>query len=323
MQSLHSAPSHGDYYVVTHDVAHRLQSFRSATLEVPRQNDPMFNDFHAGLQEKMQQALVGVSVHTVHIDDLARMIWEKVRHRVGDRLVVSTCAEIVSTLNGGSQVLNINRLFDGKGELIGYGPRPGCESLARQLDELATHAGERSVFLMEEGAYSGGTIRFVLRQLHERGVEVSTLVVGFCTPATRDNIKEVFDGELIVINEIGELVDWITDHDLIPFTPGCGRVLEEKTADGSVCAFPYILPFGRMEEWTSLPEDIAREVSKFCLEASVGFFDGFSKSNGTAITIRDLKDSYPAVPIPVGDGEIPSLDTEVVGFLRAVRGKLG
>ncbi|MCE9585695.1 phosphoribosyltransferase [Candidatus Uhrbacteria bacterium] len=322
MQSLHSAPSHGDYYVVTHDVAQRLQSFRSATLDVPRQNDPMFDDFHAGLQEKMQQALVGVSVHTVHIDDLARTIWEKVKHRVGDRLVVSTCSEIISVLNRGSRTLNINRLFDSRGELVGHGPRPGCESLARQLDDLASAAGNRSVFLIEEGAYSGGTIRFVLRQLHERGVEVSTLVMGFCTPKTRDYIKEVFDGEIIVINEIGELVDWITDHDLIPFTPGCGRVMEEKTPEGCVCAFPYILPFGRMEEWTSLPEDIARGISRFCLEASIRFFDGFSKSDGSALTIRDLVDSYPAVPIPVGNGEIPSLDAEVVGFLRAVRGRL-
>lgn len=323
MQSLHSArPSHGDYYVVTHDVAQRLQSFRSETLEVPRQNDPMFDEFHRGLQEKVQQALAGVAVHTVHIDDLARTIWEKVKHGVGDRLVVSTCAEIISTLNGGSQVLNINRLFDSRGELIGYGPRPGCESLTRQLDELAIKAGDRSVFLMEEGAYSGGTIRFVLQQLRERRVEVSTLVMGFCTPVTRDHIKDVFDGEIIVINEIGELVDWITDHDLIPFTPGCGRVLEGKTPEGCVCAFPYILPFGRMEEWTSLPEDVAREVSRFCLGASIGFFGRFSKGDGTPLLIRDLVASFPAVPIPVGIGEIPSLDTDVVNFLKAVLGKL-
>lgn len=322
MQSLHSAPSRGDYYVVTHDVAQRLQLFRSATLQVPLQHDPMFDEFHRQLQEKMQQALVGVSVHTLHIDDLARSIWEKVKYRVGDRLVVSTCAEIISVLNRGSQVLNVNRLFDDNGNLVGYGPRPGSESLARQLDDIASVAGERSVFLIEEGAYSGGTIRFVLRQLHERGVEVSTLVLGFCTPKTRDYIKEVFDGEIVVINEIGELVDWITDHDLIPFTPGCGRVREEKTLEGCVCAFPYIMPFGRMEEWTSLPEDIAVNVSKLCLEASIGFYSEFSKSNGTALTIRDLVDSYPAVPIPIGDGEIPSLDAEVVGFLRAVLGRL-
>lgn len=315
-------PAHGDYYVVTHDVAQRLQSFRSATLAVPRQNDSMFEEFHRGLQEKMQSALVGVSVHTVHIDDLARTIWEKVKHRVGDRLVVSTCAEIISTLNGGSRALNINRLFDGTGELVGYGPRPGCEPLTRQLDVLAAQAGDRSVFLMEEGAYSGGTIRFVLQQMQERGVEVSTLVMGFCTPATREHIEEVFTGEIIVINEIGELVDWITDHDLIPFTPGCGRMLEEKTPEGCVCAFPYILPFGRMEEWTSLPEDIALEISKFCLEASIGFFGGFRKSDGASVTIRDLLDNHPAVPIPVGMGEIPALETEIVGFLLRAREKL-
>ncbi len=325
MQSPRSArPSHGDYYVVTHDVATRLQVFRSAILTVPQQDDPIFENFHRQLHEKMQTALVNVTVHTIHIGELARTMWEKVAHLIGDRMVVSTCSEIVA-FQTESFTLNVNRLFDGQGELVGYGSRPGCESMEAQFGNLIAKAAGKSIVLAEEGAFTGGTIRFVLQELKARGADVSMLVVGFCAPTICNYIRESFVGELVVINEVGELVDWITDHDLIPFTPGCGRVREEKTEDGNICAYPYILPFGKMGEWTSLSEDIALELSKFCLGASIGFFDRFGKSDGSHLTIRDLVRSYPAVPIPAMLGEsggIPPLDSEVVDFLKVMLGKL-
>jgi len=326
MLSLRSAkPSHGDYYVVTHDVATRLQAFRSAILSVPASTDPMFDRFHRALHLKMQDALPGVSVHTIHIDDLARSIWEKVKHLVNGHMVVSSCNEVAHVLPAKSFTLNINRLFDEKGDLVGYGSRPGCDPLADQFAQLVVQAGGRPVVLLEEGAFSGGTIRHVLGELKARGIEVSLLVVGFCTPATRDHIKETFDGQLVVINELGELVDWITDHDLIPFTPGCGRVREKRTMDGNVCAYPYILPFGKMQEWSSLPDDIAHDLSKFCLDSSVTFFGAFDKVGGGPVTIGDLAASYPAVPIPIrvmASDEIPSLATEVVRFLTGIRASL-
>jgi len=127
------------------------------------------------------------------------------------------------------------------------------------------------------------------------------------------------------VNEVGELVDWIIDRYLIPFTPGGGRVLGEKLLYGYSCAYPYILPFGRMEEWASVTNGFAFELSRFCLDASIRFFGGFEKGDGKPITLRDLADSYPTVPIPItigiGDG-IPSLDTEIVAFLKGSRQKL-
>jgi hypothetical protein len=328
MPLLHpTKPSHGDYYLVTHDVASRLQMFRSADLAVPHQNDPMFGNFRDGLHAKLRQSLAGISVHTVHIDDLARNIWNRVERRVGDNwLIASTCPEIARASGREHCILQVNRLFDREGKLIGYGPRPGCLPLREQFDAFAANAYGRPVALLEEGAFSGGTIRFILGELKARDIEVRMLVVGFCTPATRDCIKETFGGRLVVINEIGELLDWIIDRDLIPFTPGGGRVLGEKMLNGYACAFPYILPFGRMEEWASVSKNVAYELSRFCLDASIGFFGGFERTDRKPVTLQHLADSYPAVPIPavagIG-GEILPLDTEISAFLERVRQGLG
>jgi hypothetical protein len=326
-------------YVVTYDVASRLQSFRSDTLSVPSQNDPMFESFHLRLFELLEQALPGVTINTIEMSELRRKIWEQVRHRIDqseDVAVLSTCPEIASatTIKGETLLLNINRLFNVDGEIIGHGPRPGFEFLEKQFDELARKIAGRPVILIEDGAFTGGTLRSVLEELHTRGIEVPTVIIGFCCTRAKALLKEVFKGELVIVNPIEDLIDWIPDHDLIPFIPNCGRVLGEKvphsfvpieTAEGVSCAYPYILPFGKIEEWASLPTDGAKELSRFCLDTAIGIFDWIGVQSGHAITVGELLKSNPRVSIPVlidSDVDNPSLKTEVVVFLKNMRERL-
>jgi hypothetical protein len=344
MESAHSPESHHRNYVLTYDVASRLQAFRSRHIRVPRQNDVRFKNFQKLLLEKVEQALPEVSVHTIDMDELGRNIWEQVGHRIdhaSDQVVLSTCSEIAiasqlasSSVKVEGRVLNINRLFNTDGEMMGYGPRPGFDPLDKQLDELVYKINGRSVILIEDGAFTGGTIRFVLQKLATHGLKVSTVIIGFCFPKAYSAIKEAFEGELVMVNQIEDLVDWIPDHDLVPFTPNCGRVLGEKTAEGfmpvqtaegATCAYPYILPFGKMENWASLPTDGARTLSKFCLDIAVDLFSDVGKYSGHQVTIGDLMGSYPRVSIPIVLGaheNVPSLDMEVVSVLRQMRERL-
>lgn len=345
MKSANKAePPHRDYYIVTYDVASRLQSFKTETLKVPDLNDPRFEVFHQSLVDHVQQALPGVTVHNVHMVDLAQTIWEKIYHSIdhaGDQVVLSTCPEIsmASQLmeaksKAESHVLHFNRLFDVKGEMIGYGPRPGFISMDRQLADLLARVNGRKVVLIEDGAFTGGTLYFVLSRLIAHGIRVSAVVVGFCTPLALGRVRQVFSGELIVVNEVEGLIDWVPDHDLVPFTPNCGRVLGEstphgflpvRTPDGVTCAYPYILPFGKMEEWTSLPKEGARNLSKFCLEMSIDLFNEVASYEGHQITIGELVRNYPRVSIPISIGlheVLPSLDTKVTTFLKEAREKL-
>ncbi len=326
-------PSHGDYYVVTHDVATRLQVFRSDILAVPGRDDLVFHDFHRLLRDLMKEVLPNVDVHTIHIEELARSIRKDMGAMLSNLAIVSTCPEMAHEWPE-SHVLQINRLFDREGELIGYGPRPGYPSLQKQLDVLVARLSGRPFALVEEGVFTGGSVRFMLSELSMRGASPSVLALGFCTSAIRESLQESFGGEVAVLQEVGELVDWINDHDLVPFAPGCGRILGEKTSEGCVplriagagaLSRPYVLPFGRPEDWASLPAEAAALISRFCLGASIGFFSRFVKADGTPITIRDLERSFPAVPVPVGPEngrEIPPLETRVVDFLRDALGEL-
>jgi len=117
-----------------------------------------------------------------------RKIWEQVVSRVidfGQQAVFSTCPEIAD-LNPKSEDLhlNINRLFSTDRQLIGYGPRPGFESLGKQYDDLAKRIAGRSLVLIEDGAFIGGTLHHVLQDLNNRGLTVTAFIIDFyCTRA--------------------------------------------------------------------------------------------------------------------------------------------
>lgn len=321
-------------YVVTYDVASRLQVFRPKTLNIPRPDDQLFERFHMGLYQKIQQALPDISVDTIEMGELRRKIWEQVESRVTDldrQAVLSTCPEIAdSNPKSEGLLLNINRLFNTDGQLIGHGPRPGFEPLAKQFDDLAKRIAGRSVVLIEDGAFSGGTMRYVLQELESRGLTITAMVIGFCCTRAKFVLGNFFKGELVVVHPIENLLDWIPDHDLIPFIPNCGRVLGEiagsgfapvRRADGYSCAYPYILPFGKIEEWASLPLEGARELSGFCLDTSIELFGRL----GHKMTVGELLGHNPrvSVPIEIGSREVnASAQTEIVSFLEQVRKRL-
>ncbi len=333
MQSVQ--PTRHGTYVVTYDVASRLQTFRLKTRTILRPDDQLFERFHMSLFEKIQQALPGITIDTIEMGELRRKIWEQVNARItdlGQQAVLSTCPEIANT-NPKSEglLLNINRLFNTDGQLIGHGPRPGFEPLEKQFDDLAKRIAGRSVVLIEDGAFSGGTMRYVLQELNSRGLTVTAMVIGFCCTRAKFVLGHIFKGELVVVHPIENLLDWIPDHDLIPFIPNCGRVLGESAANGFLpvrsiegfsYAYPYILPFGKIEEWASLPIEGAQELSRLCLDTSIEIFSRV----GPKMAIGELLEANPRVSMPIeigADQANIALGTEIVGFLEKMRKRLG
>jgi hypothetical protein len=332
MQTIHS--DRRGTYVVTYDVASRLQAFRSRNLLVPSQDDPLFGVFHLSLFKEIQQALPGITIETIEMSELRRKIWDQVESRLTDpsqQVVLSTCLEIAdSNPKSEGLLLNINRLFDANGEMLGHGPRPGFNHLDQQYEDLVAKIRGRSIILIEDGAFTGGTIRSVLQELNSRGLKVTAVIIGFCCTRAKVVLRDVFEGELVIVNPIENLIDWIPDHDLFPFIPNCGRVLGEHTsqgfmpvltAEGFSCAYPYILPFGKIEQWASLPTEGARDLSRLCLDTSIKLFSRV----GPEITIGELLRINPRVSLPIGIGlqeALPDPEKGIVAFLKEMRERL-
>lgn len=332
--SLVNPARHGTY-VVTYDVASRLQSYRSGGLRILHQHDQMFGEFHRQLLEKLRIALPNVHIYTISMNKIRRRIWKQVEQRIQDmsgQVVLSTCQEIADT-NPKSEglCLQINRLFNTDGEMIGHGPRPGFKHLNEQFRELGEKIAGRSVVLIEDGAFTGSTLRYVLSRLSEMNLRVTAVIIGFCCTRALDVVKSAFDGELVIVDPLENLIDWIPDHDLIPFVPNCGRVLGEAempiiTASGASCAYPYILPFGKMEKWATVPPEGARDLSQFCLDTSIEIFGRIGRNGTQLVTIGDLLKACPRVSLPIKIGlneAMPTLETQVHTFLKQARKRLG
>ncbi len=337
MQSA-SPVAHQGTCVVSFDLASSLQSFRSKGLIVPNPDDPIFGHLRQSLLERVTRAFPNNAIHPVDKNKLRLEIWEQVHKRIAvnnQHAVLVTCSEM-DDLNPNQEGLNlsINRLFNTEGKMFGYGPRPGFNYLDRQLDDLALKIAGRPVILAKEGAFRGNTCLYILKELERRGVKVVTVIIGFCDVGAKAVIEQAFKGELVIIHAFENLFEWIADRDLIPFAPGCGRVVGEhvahsyapvQTSEGHSLAYPYILPFGMMEKWTSMPAENARELSVTFLNVAIDLFNRISKESGRSIVMGELLGIHPrvSIPIKVGANEaLPALNTEVIGFLKEMRKSL-
>lgn len=331
----HHSMSDKRTYALTWDLGEKVQLFSALGLQVPPPNAEIFIKIKDDL-DKMLLHVFGPSVHTFPraTRALASQIVAKTTQRQSelrsraarDALVVSTCPEIANIREG--IALSINRLIDEKGEILGLGPRPGAPSISDQMDVVQRAAGNRSVILMEDGAFTGGTMRFILNEMKARRVHVSAVVLGLAFKNAKESIAEVFDGDIVTVEEDKDYVDWMPDHDFFPFIPNSGRVFGTSwngnlmplyTKDGATFCAPYLLPFAPITKWASIPENHALDFSRFCLQKTREIFEKLCEDNDCMLTIEDIIDTVPRVSIPMAIGQqiIPPLRTRILDYLKA------
>lgn len=266
----------------------------------------------------------------MNMEELSMQILAKAhelrKNLLKESTVVSSCLEIASVRRG--LVLEVNRIIDFRGEMLGIGPRPGCPPISEQIRGIKTLAADRPIIIVEDGSFSGKTLSRVLGEFKEIGVEVSAVVLGFMFPEALTLLSRHFKGELIVINEINHVIDWMPDHDFFPFVPNCGRVVGVSinggnypffNYDGASYSIPYVLPFSPMRDWASLPKDFENKISLFCMQSSLEIFKLLEKmNNGKEFRIGDIVGVRPLVSIPISVRQkmLPGVDTKVRSFLH-------
>lgn len=317
-------------YVLTNDLGERIAGLGYLGIKVPAPNDQIFSDFHRQIKNKLVSMLPGVKVVSYDMKQMVEEVWaEAVRARdlIKNAIVVSSCAEVANVRRG--HTIEINRIANQHGEVIGLGPRPGHPSLDCQLNSIASIADGNPVVLVEDGIFTGSTICYLMNEFAARRVRVNSIITGFSFPRATEKIKKLGVSEVITIKEIGIPCEWMPDHDFIPFAPNCGRVFGGKfgqqimphySHDGVSFSFPYILPFGDPVKWASIPGDHAVSFSLYCVQTALELFRRIDEMNGSRITVHDLSGSTPRVSVPatIGDGQLPNADFAVSSFLSDV-----
>lgn len=323
-------------YILTHGLGKKVELFRSIGLNTPKHDDSFYADFKNKLEENIRLILPNVKIKSLHLSNLEARVWARavrMKEALKDTIIVGTTHDECSPERG--LCLEINRLYDGSGKKIGFGPRPGNPSLCEQFENLAKQVGNKSVILVEEGSATGSTVIDILERFNFRGMSVSAIILGLSTKEGILRIRQSFDGPLMVLESIPEdMTDWMPDHDFIPFIPNSGRVFGTYvggefypiyTAEGVPLAFPYIRPFGNPTMWASLPKDSVDAFSVFCLTAAIQLFRLIEGLNGEVrLRVKDLMGTRPmaSIPISLGGGNFPTLETEVVSYLESARCQL-
>ena len=276
---------------------------------------------------------------------------EEVTAHLPDSTVVTTARSLA--FGRGLPCLEINRLItpnqkprsewwrldngrtrpecDHYGDIIGVGPRPGFHNLDKQIEAIKVRASGTPVILLEDGAFSGRTLCFVLDRLTKVGIKVAAVVVGYLFPDADRHIRERYNGEIHSWQKPEDLnshSEWMPDHDFIPFLPGTGRVLGYAASginrpiynlNGFHLCRPYVYPFGDPTGWASIPFETAARFSSQCIALTARIFDEIERLAGQQVTIGDLRTTHCpriGIPISVHKDDLPPLDVSVSTWLR-------
>ena len=331
--STYGESAHADTYLITTDLGLKVeQGFGSLGLKTPTADDPLFQEMLDELVSDVSQAIPQADVKVFDMRQLAKDISGQVHRQqplIKGAVIVSTCPEISAVVRG--HTLEVNRIVDFDGRLLGLGPRPGHPSIREQLVGMKSIIDGQPVILVEDGSFTGETLRYLVEEFQVSGIDLVSIVLGFAFPDAHKLVQSFFAGELVTTEEInGNLIDWMPDHDFVPFMPNCGRVVGSRLGcQGDVFPFynyrgmsysiPYLSPFRDVQAWASIPRDQARQFSLSCLHRAIQLFEVLTKLNGARFVVSDLVSQRlnVSMPVSIGQRQLPD-DIDVLCFLHEV-----
>lgn len=294
----------GGTYLLTEDLPDKIERFRHLGINTPGYHSSLYGELQDRLADALQSTLPSdQAVYRVKMHKLATQIAgfiDSGEHEWAgeDVLVVSTCPELAYPERGMS--IQANRLVDLNGEYFSLvekngeekwlpvGPRPGQPSLRHQIEKVVEGARGRRIVIAEDGIFTGDTLLTLIGVLRDSGADVAGIVTGFRFQIGSNAAIDEAVPVHVVHPEIADLIEWVPDHDFLPFTPGCGKVLGCVVGQnvfpfsdytGATFSVPYIEPFGRVASWASIPEDNAEKFSRQCLTIAKDLYEELDRLN--------------------------------------------
>jgi len=202
------------------------------------------------------------------------------------------------------QRFSISRTDDGNKT-----PRPGDRSFANQLIDLRNKFPDiesKNVIIVDDGIFSGGTIRDFLNICTDAGLDLPvSKVIGFI------GNPDVYNSDGLPNAEIAEkypnLFEWVDIRDFSPFG---GKIFQNSKNNRVVSGVPYLFPWSE-GEGASLNNSselfrTSKELIKAFQETVRGYEDA---TGGEKLTVRDLvkagfsipTDRNKSLPISIND----------------------
>ena len=292
-------------YLLTIDLYKTLEGFARTGLKIPDQS--FCESSSQRLIQKLKECLPYCELEVIQFHEVVNRLAALAREismGIPEVVIVSTIPDVAAKLGG--HCLQVNRIVDCSGKMLGIGPRPGYASLGEQFNRIKR---DQPVILVEDGSFSGGTVSKIIELIELSNRSIEYLVVGFLFPSAKKNILKVFpDISRIHCLRDDNFLDWMPDHDFYPFLPNSGRVvgysyngqvLPVYLHNGLSLSMPYLLPYGQPADWANIVPEKQYEFSIFCIHEAIALFYKMERLNGEYVTLERLLGTHPRASFAV------------------------
>ncbi len=175
----------------------------------------------------------------------------------------------------------VNEKLEKLGELI---PRPGYLPLDLQYEELRSDKVS-PITLVDDVIYDGDTALGISERLAKVNRPVERVIAGI---AIGDGVKKLEKAgiEVVCVRFFSDVIDEVCERDFFAGATMSGRTVIHE--DGSTWSVPYFSPFGKPEEWASIPLQSAERFSQYCLENSIDMWSKVKNEQGLSVLARDI-----------------------------------
>jgi len=189
--------------------------------------------------------------------------------------------------------IEICRSVDIYGENKGSRKRPGFPSLLSQFQKLRKlrERGIKEVVLIDDVIFSGALTLGVIHILSRMDIKVSLVCAGIGVGEGVNKLGE--NGcRVFCVRNYSDVIDEVCERDFFPGVPLSGR---RVIGDGNF-GMPYILPFGRPQQWASIPDKYASNFSLFCIHQTIRLFEEIERCSSRIVRCNDLERKVFSLP---------------------------
>jgi hypothetical protein len=200
--------------------------------------------------------------------------------------------------------LDINRAVDLELNDLGEKERFGCQPLDEQIARLK-EAGLCHIALLDDVVFSGNGIVRLSNQLRQSGIEVALIIAGIVIGEGAERITNN-EINILAVRHYAEVIDEICERDFYPGVPFSGRSIYNQSRNVGA---PYLRPFGKPEEWASIPASESDGFSNFCLRQTIALWRGIEKVSDRPVKCSDIS------RLPIGAPDDGSRFVDFLGSL--------
>lgn len=185
--------------------------------------------------------------------------------------------------------LEINRIINQDLVKQGVGARFGFMFVQEQIKKISRYC-PREIVLIDDVIFSGTTLSNAVDIFTRHNIEVKLIITGI---VVGNGFKALRQKGLKVefVRFYSEVIDEICERDFYPGVPFSGRFITGPKVETGAS---YLSPFGKPQEWASVPKEKEKEFSIFCLNQSIKLWKAIEKASDRIVRCCDLN------RIPIG-----------------------